>query len=258
MMGLKARMRSVFAALAFTLLVLAVWQLLVTFGLVNRIFVAGPIDAAAVIIRRFGNGELLSSIGTTTWRMLAGWLLACAIGIPLGAIIGTSKLAHRLLTPTLEAFRPLPASAIIPVAILILGLSDKMAVAVIAFGSLWPILLSTIHGFRTISREMREVGDILEMSGTRYFFIIALPAASVDILAGMRISLALSLILAIVTEMQASLTGLGYDIFIAQRMFRSPDIYAGLIVIGLIGLCINQVLITFENRFMKWARASGS
>ena len=109
----------------------------------------------------------------------------------------------------------------IPVAILFFGLTTKMSTFVIAFGSLWPVLLSAIHGFVKVPRELREVASTLEMSKLRYILTIATPSASVDIMAGLRISLSLALILTVVTEMQASLPGLGYEIFLAQRTFRT-------------------------------------
>ncbi len=160
--------------------------------------------------------------------------------------------AHQYLSPTLEFFRPLPASAVIPVAILFFGLTTGMSTFVIAFGSLWPVLLAAIHGFVKVPRELREVAATLEMSKLRYILTIATPSASVDIMAGLRISLALALILTIVTEMQASLPGLGYEIFYAQRTFRSADLYAGLMTLGIFGFLINQALLMAECRLMHW------
>ncbi|MBN9084441.1 MAG: hypothetical protein BGP04_12490 [Rhizobiales bacterium 62-17] len=238
--------------LVFTALMLALWHLAVRFELVNRTFVADPADAIAVIIRQIGSGALFESILATIARMASGWLLASLLGILIGAGIGSSRLAQQVFMPTLEALRPLPASAVIPVAILLLGLNDTMSIVVIAFGSLWPALLATIHGFQSVPRQLREVGTMLEMSRLRYFFTISLPSALVDIIPGLRIGLALSLILTVVTEMQASLRGVGYDIFMAQRLYRSADLYAGLIVIGMIGFFINQLLLISERRLLPW------
>lgn len=248
----NTRLGTIAASLAFTGLVLFAWYLLVHFRLVNPVFVADPLKAAQVLFDNAVSGALWESVGSTARRMILGWATASVVGIMLGALIGSSRLAQDLLLPTLEVFRPLPASAAIPVAILMLGLTDTMAVAVIAFGALWPVLLSTIHGFRNVPRELREVGSMLEMNPVKYFFGISLPSASLDIMPGVRISLAISLILAVVTEMQASLAGVGYDIFIAQRTYRTAELYAGLLVTGLIGLTINQMLLIAERRIFAW------
>lgn len=247
--------RNSVAAAAFTLLVLALWQFVVEAGLVNRLFLAAPTQAFAAIAERAWSGTLWSAVLDTAQRMAAGWIVAVLTAILLGAAIGNSKLAHQFLSPTLEFFRPLPASAVIPVAVLFFGLTTAMSTFVIAFGSLWPVLLSTIYGFVRVPRELREVASTLEMSKVRYIATIAFPAASIDIMAGLRISLALALILTVVTEMQASLPGLGYEIFLAQRTFRSADLYAGLITLGAFGYLVSQMLLLAERRLLWWKPA---
>jgi ABC-type nitrate/sulfonate/bicarbonate transport system permease component len=242
-------------AVVFTLLVIAIWQAAVDFGLANRLFVAAPSKAFGVIVERAEDGSLWSTIAATAQRMFTGWIAAIAVAMALGIAVGNSETAHQFLSPTLEFFRPLPASAVIPVAILFFGLSTTMSTFVIAFGSLWPILLAAIHGFVKVPRELREVASTLEMSKLRYILTIAIPSASVDIMAGLRISLALALILTVVTEMQASLSGLGYEIFLAQRTFRTADLYAGLMTIGAFGFLINQLLLLAERRLMRWKAA---
>jgi sulfonate transport system permease protein len=244
--------RNTAAAAAFTLFVLALWQFVVEAGLVNRLFLAAPSQAFAAIAERAGSGTLWSAIFDTAQRMMAGWVVAVLVALLLGTAIGNSEVAHQYLSPTLEFFRPLPASAVIPVAVLFFGLTATMSTFVIAFGSLWPVLLATIYGFVKVPRELREVAATLEMSKLRYIATIAFPSASVDIMAGLRISLALALILTVVTEMQASLPGLGYDIFLAQRTFRSADLYAGLITLGAFGYLVSQMLLFAERRLLWW------
>jgi sulfonate transport system permease protein len=244
--------RNVAAAAGFTLLVLGLWQFVVEAGLVNRLFLAAPSQAFAAIAERASAGTLWSAIFDTAQRMMAGWVAAVLVALLLGTAIGNSEAAHQFLSPTLEFFRPLPASAVIPVAVLFFGLTATMSTFVIAFGSLWPVLLATIYGFVKVPRELREVAATLEMSKLRYIATIAFPSASIDIMAGLRISLALALILTVVTEMQASLPGLGYEIFLAQRTFRSADLYAGLITLGAFGYLVSQMLLLAERRLLWW------
>jgi len=243
------------AAALFTLLVFALWQVAVDSGLVSRVFVAAPLSAFEVMIERAANGSLWTTTGATALRLFAGWVAAVAIAMMIGTAIGNFRAAYEYLAPTLEFFRPLPASAVIPVAVLFLGLTAKMSTAVIAFGALWPVLLSAMHGFANVPRELREVAATLEMSRARYILTVAIPSASVDIMAGLRISLSLALILTVVTEMQASLPGIGYEIFAAQRTFRSADLYAGLMTLGIFGFLINQALLLSERRLMRWRAA---
>ena len=100
--------------------------------------------------------------------MIYGWLLASLLGVALGAVIGMSKAAQAYLTPMLELIRPLPASAMIPVAISFFGLSDGMVLVVIGFGALWPMLLSTIHGFTAVEPRLYEVSRMLGLAASRW------------------------------------------------------------------------------------------
>ena len=193
-----------------------------------------------------------SAIGATSLRMLFGWAFASLLGVVVGAAIGSSAMARDYLEPTLEFLRPLPASAVIPVAILFLGLSNEMSISVIAFGAIWPVLLSSVYGFGSLQVRLREVAAALGLNRIEFLRKIAFPAALPDILSGVRVSLAICLILAVVTEMQASLPGLGRDIFLAQRNFRSADLYAGLIMLGAIGFIVNYALLMVEQRLLRW------
>ena len=149
------------AALGFALSLLVAWQFLADAHLISPIFFPSPLRALAVLQRRLADGSLWLPLEATSLRMIVGWLLASVIGIVLGAAIGTSRVARELLDPTLEFIRPLPASAIIPVAILFLGLSNEMSVTVIAFGAIWPVLLASVHGFSSLSPELINVSQVL-------------------------------------------------------------------------------------------------
>ncbi|MGA8154734.1 MAG: ABC transporter permease [Rhodoplanes sp.] len=240
------------AALAFAASLLVAWQLLADARLISPIFFPSPLRAFEVLHHRMADGSLWISLGNTALRMTLGWLLAAVVGIALGAAIGSSRLARDLLAPMLEFVRPLPASAIIPVAILFLGLSNAMSLTVVAFGAIWPVLLASVHGFSSVSSELNDVSRVLGFNRRQLLFKIAFPSALPDIVAGLRVSLALALILAVVTEMQSSLPGLGWDIFFAQRSYRSADLYAGLIMLALLGFAANHFILLLERHALRW------
>jgi ABC-type nitrate/sulfonate/bicarbonate transport system permease component len=240
------------AALGFVLALILIWQLLAELNLISPIFFPSPLRALLVLSVRVLDGSIWAPIGATGLRMLFGWAIASLAGVAIGAAIGSSRLARDLLEPTLDFIRPLPASAVIPIAVLFLGLSNAMSLSVIAFGSIWPVLLATVHGFSSVQPELRQVSDVLGFSRLEFLKKIALPSAFPDIIAGLRVSLAIALILAVVTEMQASLPGLGWEIFYAQRVYRSADLYAGLILLGLMGFAANHALMLFERRLLRW------
>jgi len=184
--------------------------------------------------------------------MALGFVSAALIGIAAGALIGRSASVRAYVEPTLELIRPLPASAVIPVFVLLIGLNERMIVAVIAFASLWPVLLGTVHGFKTVEPRLIEVSRLLHLSPLALVFKIALPNAMPDIFAGLRLALTVSLILAVVTEMLSGMPGLGHNIIMAARSFRSADLYAGIIVLGAIGYVTNMALERLERHVLRW------
>jgi sulfonate transport system permease protein len=230
----------------------AVWQLAADLQLISPVFFPGPDRAWAALVAGLRSGELGPNIAATIERMFYGWFVASVVAVALGALIGVSAAARLYLGPTLEFIRPLPASAIVPLTIALVGLSDAMVLIVITFGAVWPILLATVHGFAAVEPRLYEVSRALRLSRWEVITKIALPSAMPDILAGMRIGLTVSLILTVVGEMLASRDGLGMWILLAARSFRSPDLFAGVIVLGLIGYASAQVLGLVERRLLRW------
>jgi ABC-type nitrate/sulfonate/bicarbonate transport system permease component len=127
-----------------------------------------------------------------------------------------------------------------------------MVLAVIAFGALWPMLLATVHGFANVEIRLYEVSRALGLSRFAVIFKISLPSSMPDILSGMRLSLTVALILTVVGEMLAGRDGLGSYIMLAARGFRSPDLFAGVILLGVTGLASAAFLGWFENRMLRW------
>lgn len=243
-------------AIVFAGALIGLWQVAAELKLISPVFFPSPARTFAELYEQVMDGRLWQPLAATTLRMLYGWLLASVAGVVLGAAIGSWRAAREYLEPLLEFLRPLPASAIIPVAILFLGLSNTMSTVVIAFGSLWPVLLATVHGFKSAEPQLLELCASLEMTRGEALRKVALPGALPDILAGVRVSLAIALILAVVTEMQASLPGLGQNILLAQRSFRSPELYAGIVVLGVMGFVVNHGLLLAERRLLRWRTAS--
>ena len=247
-----ARVGYLAASLACAALAVAAWQLVADLRLISPVYLPGPDRAFAALMRGFAKGDLIAQIGATVARMLAGWLVASLVGIALGALIGTSPRARVLLGPTLEFLRPMPASAIVPVAIALVGLSDQMILGVIAFGALWPMLLATVQGFAAVEPRLVDVGRALGFGPWRMIVGIALPSALPEILAGMRIGLTIALILSVVGEMLAGQPGLGLRILLAARAFNAADLYAGVILLGAIGIASNLAIGAVER---GWRRA---
>lgn len=239
-----------------SLLVLAalieLWAEIAARKLVPALFLPSPARAWTALLAGFARGDLTTKLEGTLAHMATGWLVASLVGVMLGALIGSSARARAWIGPTLEFLRPLPASAVIPVAIAIFGLTPQMAIGVIAFGSLWPMLLATVQGFAQVEPRLHEVARALHISRLGFIWKIALPSALPDILAGLRLGLSVALILSVVCEMIAGLDGLGAWELVAARAYRSPDIFAGVLLLGAVGLIANAALSAVEARALRW------
>lgn len=241
-------------SLAICIGIVLLWGWISASGLVSRAFLPSPERTWTALMSGL-SGTMRWDVLATVERMLLGWLLASLAGVGLGALVGISPHARALLGPTLEFLRPLPASALIPVGIALFGLTQSMVLAVICFGTLWPMLLSTVQGFAGVEPRLREVAQLLRLSRLAVILKIALPNAMPEILAGMRLGLTVALILSVVGEMLAGQQGLGLRILLAARAFRAPDLFAGVILLGVVGLVSNALLGRIERRVLRWMPA---
>jgi len=248
-------------SLAVLCVLIALWWMASNAGWVSRVFLPTPQATFASLLEGLnlsgpngnnGNGELLAFTQATVGRMVQGWLLASLFGVVLGAAIGVSPAVRAWVQPTLEFIRPLPASALLPLAISIFGLNPGMVLFVVAFGAMWPVLLATVHGFAAVEPRLSEVARCLQMSRAAYIWKMGLPNAMPDILAGMRLALTIALIVAVVGEMIASQSGLGQAILLAARAFRASDLFAGIVLLGLIGFVSNALQAFAEKRLLRW------
>lgn len=234
---------------------LALWWLASHGQWVSKVFLPTPEATGASLWEGLQSGDLLPFTAATVGRMLLGWGLACALGLALGALIGVSATARAWLQPMLEFIRPLPASAVMPLAISIFGLSGNMVLAVVAFGAMWPVLLATVHGFANVHVRLQEVTQALQLSRIEYVTKIGLPNALPDVLAGMRLAMTVALIVSVVGEMIASQAGLGQAILLAARSFRASELFAGIVLLGGIGFISNAMLAVLEKRLLRWQAA---
>ncbi len=198
------------------------------------------------------SGAIVGAVLPTLWRILAGFTLATLVGVPVGLLMGTIPFVFRLLEPLTEFIRPIPSAAYIPVAILFLGIGDEMKIFVVFLASLFPILLNSFAGVRGIDPVLIDTAHTFGTSRLATLRQIVLPAALPSILTGMRISVGLCLIVAVVAEMISGNSGIGYFILNNQRIFRVPEMFAGIFTLGLLGYLINLAFLHIEHFLLRW------
>ncbi|MBX9843385.1 MAG: ABC transporter permease [Xanthobacteraceae bacterium] len=198
------------------------------------------------------SGELLGEVLPSLWRMFAGYFIGVVIGVLLGLLMGYIRFFYNLLEPITEVLRPIPSPAYLPIVILFLGIDDEMKIFMVAFASVFPVLLNTYSGVRSVDPIQLQTARTFGVSGWKLLTQIVLPASSPYIFTGMRISLAVALIVMVISEMVAASNGIGYFILSAQRGFKIRDMFAGVITLAVLGYILNRLFLFIENRVLAW------
>jgi len=209
-------------------------------------------DIARALVQGLRSGELLQVFGSTLWRMVAGFAIGSAAGIGLGLLMATLPWVNAALRPLVELLRPIPIPAIVPPLILLLGIDDAMKVFVVAFASFFPVLVNTVGGVQAVDPTTLDVARTLQVSRARALWKVVLPGSLPYVLAGMRTSLALALIVSVVAEMIAGSEGVGYYLMTMQYAMRPGDMYAAIFLLAAVGYTLNLALLGIERWLLHW------
>lgn len=194
--------------------------------------------------------DVLPSLG----RLITGFTISAVLGVGLGVLLGLSTRVRAVLEPVLEFLRAIPPPVLVPLMILLVGIDNSMKVLVIVSGCVWPILLNTIEGVRAVDPVLADTARCYGITGTTRLRVLILRSASPQIMAGLRLGLALAIILMVISEMFASSSGLGFAIVQFQRTFAIPEMWAGMVLLGLVGFALSAVFELAENRVLAWYR----
>jgi ABC-type nitrate/sulfonate/bicarbonate transport system permease component len=185
-------------------------------------------------------------------RLAAGYAVAAVAGVAIGTVIGSYRRVRAVCEPVLEFLRALPPPVLIPVIMLFAGIGDTMKIVVIASGCVWPILLNTVEGVRAVDPVMRETARSYGITGAARLRHLVLRSASPQIFAGLRQALSIGIILMVISEMFAASNGIGFTVVQFQRSFAIPDMWTGILVLGLLGFLLSVVFQLVERRVLGW------
>jgi len=192
--------------------------------------------------------HLLPSIG----KFLAGFLIASLAGIGLGLMIGMYPALRAAAEPIIQFLRSLPPPVLLPLGLLLFGIGPSMNIAIIVFGAVWPTLLNTIDGVRSLDPQLTEMTRSYRLTRAQKIRYVILPNAGPQIFAGLRTTLQMSIILIVVSEMVASTNGIGYYVLNSQQTFAVPQTWAGTLVLGLLGYLATLIFIRLERYVLRW------
>jgi NitT/TauT family transport system permease protein len=248
--GLARRGLDVLAPAAAVGAVLAAWQLS---GLrLNPILISTPAEVASELVVMISGGSILAPLAESLEELVIGGVAGIVVGMALGVLIGRYRLVEAVLGPFVNFFNATPLVVTIPLVIIWVGIGQQARLLFVFLITLWPILLNTVAGIRNANRGYTEVGAAFGLSEGQILWRIAIPAAVPYILAGARVSAGLAIIGMIVSEMEVSLTGLGYLLITYGNSFLTGKLLAVVFVASMFGVGNVLLLKWVQRTFFPW------
>ena len=231
---------------------LLAWFALAALGTVNKVFLPGPLDVARRVVTWFNDDDLLGDVRISCYRVVAGWALSALIAVPLALLIGTYRFVQALLEPLTDFIRYMPAVAFIPLVMLWIGIDEGAKIAIIFIGTFFQMVLMMAEDVRRV--PMAQIEAAQTMGATRLEIIekVIVPSAKPALLDTLRITMGWAWTYLVVAELVAANSGLGYAIIKAQRFLQTDKIFAGIILIGAIGLAMDQCFRLVHRFAFPW------
>lgn len=231
-----------------------IWDLVVRFGLVSPILLPTPMAALGGLLSGLAGGSLLGDFGATVWRTLQAFVIAAAIGVPLGVLLGSNERAYRSVEFLIDFFRSTPSSALIPLFLMIFGVSDVNKVAIAAFGALLIVLFNSAYGVINARKQRVMAAKVMGASRWQIFKDVLIWESLQPTFVGLRSAVSMALVIVIVAEMFiGSDSGLGHRIINSQQVMNVRDMYASIMAAGILGYALNVIFLVLEKRIVHWS-----
>lgn len=235
-----------------TLVALLIWEMAVRVGYLSALFFPAPSAIAGHLLAEMASGAVWPHLGATLIRLGSGFLVGGIVGLAVGLWMGWSPTVNRLADPFVAALHPLPKIALLPLAMVILGIGELSNIALIAIATFFPMLINTVSGVRQLDPIYLEVAHNYRTPLSKLFTRIILPGSLPFIFAGARIALNTALLMTITVELLTAKTGLGGIIWLAWQTLRMERLYVALLVTSLLGIGSNALLHLVARRVMPW------
>ncbi|SFQ19023.1 ABC transporter permease [Variovorax sp. 770b2] len=231
-----------------------VWDLVVRLGFIKPILLPTPADTIAALITGLAGGPLLTDFAMTVWRTLQAFLIAAVVGVPLGVLLGSNEKAYRSVEFLIDFFRSTPSSALIPLFLLIFGVSDVNKIAIAAFGALLIVVFNSAYGVINARKQRVMAAKVMGASRWQVFKDVLIWESLQPSFVGLRSAVSMALVIVIVAEMFiGSDTGLGHRIIDAQQVLNVKSMYAAILAAGALGYALNILFLIAERRIVHWS-----
>jgi NitT/TauT family transport system permease protein len=248
----RSRVQDVAVGLAAPAIGLALWELAARVEMISPVFFPPPSRIVATLVVLAANGRLWPHLGATLGRVMLGSICGGGAGLLAGLAMGRSSRLRAALDPLVAAAHPVPKIALLPLAMLLLGLGEASTVALVAVAAFFPMAINTTTGVRLLNPIHLEVARNYGATGARLYTRVILPGSLPMILTGVRLALNVALLLVVAIELVVGQTGLGRLIWYSWQTLRTEDLYATLVVTALLGLGFHLIVRTLERRLAPW------
>ncbi len=235
-------------------LLIALWQLMISAHWVKAVLLPPPGATLLHLVDVFSSGAIFADLGSTVYRTLASFAIAVAVGVPLGVMLGSAEGAYRSVEFLIDFFRSTPSSALIPLFLLIFGITDINKIAIASFGSMLIVLFNSAYGVMNAKKTRVMAAQIMGVSKWHVFKDVMLMESLPQTFVGLRSAVSMALVIVIVAEMFiGSETGLGHRIIDAQQVFNVKEMYCSILVTGALGYGLNLLFLLAEKRLIHWS-----
>lgn len=221
----------------------------------GSLYVPNPIEAVNALALWFPEG-FTKHVLPSLLNIVLGLGIAVIAGVAGGSLIALNRTLEALCMPLIDWIRSIPKPALVPVAVLVFGIGVEGRVFIIALGSVWPVLLAAHAGVRALPTRYLDVARVQQLTPLRTYLQVIIPGASGQIFAGIRTAVGIAVVMMVVSEMMAASNGVGHFIIASQRSFDMPEMWAGILTVGLLSLLLTGLVAGAERALLRWRRGA--
>jgi sulfonate transport system permease protein len=237
-----------------SLILFIIWDAVVRAGWIKALLLPPPVATIMTLVQGLFGGALLTDFIVTVWRTLQAFFIAAVIGMPLGILLGSNEKAYRSVEFLIDFFRSTPSSALIPLFLLIFGVSDINKVAIAAFGAFLIVIFNSAYGVMNARKQRVMAAKVMGASRWQVFKDVLVWESLQPSFVGLRSAVSMALVIVIVAEMFiGSENGLGHHIIDAQQVLNVKSMYAAILAAGALGYVLNVVFLLLEHRIIHWS-----
>ncbi|TWE09413.1 ABC transporter permease [Rudaeicoccus suwonensis] len=250
----RARRRDVCLGIGFPIVLLLVWQVAADTHLIDQKIYTAPTKIVSDAVDQIRNHTLLTDLWATTYRLILGYVFGSIAGVIVGVLMGSVRAVRAALEPTLSALYALPKIAILPLLLLIFGISDLPRILLTAIGVFFVLQINTLQGIIYTDARYLEAADAFGARGWRRLVRIVIPAALPQIFTGLRVAAGMAVIIVTAIEFVAANNGLGYLIWNSWQIFQPATMFVGMATVSILGAVLTGVVALVERFAMPWRR----